>query len=74
MMAVTDGERLEHRRRDEIHDCVVLGCGERARAAYLAAADGELAGFAWRTGDFIDLCWPHASLLYEGHDPMWGAQ
>jgi hypothetical protein len=70
--ALTDGERIEHRRHDEIHDCIVPGCGERARAAYIAAEDGDLAGYTWRRGDFIDLCWPHASMLYQARDPLWG--
>lgn len=67
-----DGERIEHRRSDEIHDCVVLGCGERARAAYIAAEDGELAGFAWKRGDFIDLCMAHSSDVRRDTDPFWG--
>ncbi|TMR11733.1 hypothetical protein ETD86_34760 [Nonomuraea turkmeniaca] len=46
-----DGRHIEHRRRDEIHDC--LRCGQRAMVAYIArsmVADPD-PGPRW-----LDLC------------------
>lgn len=62
-------EQLEHRRLNEVHRCAVASCGERARTAYMADADGHLAGRWWWRGDFIDLCPHHAAMLYDGKDP-----
>ena len=46
-------EHIEHRRRDEIHEC--LRCGARAMCAYLAEAkdDPRWAGLGKR---WLDLC------------------
>jgi hypothetical protein len=52
-------QRIEHRRLDEVHDCVVPTCRQRARVAYHVDAPMRLAGKDWVPGDFIDLCAPH---------------
>jgi hypothetical protein len=51
--------------------CAVLGCGRIAPTTYIAAEDGELAGWAWKRGDALHFCWPHARNLYRGRDPLW---
>jgi len=56
----SDAERIEHRRHDEVHDCVVPECGTRAVEAFMANEHGHLARRDWKPGDFIDLCAPHA--------------
>ncbi|MEV4382033.1 hypothetical protein [Streptosporangium sp. NPDC049644] len=56
----SDSERVEHRRRDEVHDCVVPECGTRAVEAFMANEGGHLAGRDRKPGDLVDLCAPHA--------------
>lgn len=57
----TLSQRLDHRRLDEVHDCITPGCGQRAATAFAAAEEGPLGGRWWREGDMIDLCAPHAN-------------
>lgn len=48
--AHADGTHMEHRRRDEIHQC--LRCGQRAACAYIAVSKEQPeAGPRW-----LDLC------------------
>lgn len=56
-------DRLEHRRLDEIHDCVVPSCRERAGCAFHVDAPLRLAGRDWTTGEIVDLCPGHAHEL-----------
>ena len=57
---MNDGERISHRTKHEMHDCVVPGCGQRADEAFIVNEVRRLAGRAWKPGDFIDLCAPHS--------------
>lgn len=50
------GERIEHRRQDEVHECVRPGCGRRAVSAFHVDAPTRLAGHDWTAGEFVDLC------------------
>ncbi|MFC6080967.1 hypothetical protein [Sphaerisporangium aureirubrum] len=61
---ISDAMRIEHRIHDEVHDCIVPGCGVRARVAFIAAEDGRIAGRDVRRGDVIDLCAPHGDDVY----------
>lgn len=38
---MNDGQRIEHRVHDEIHDCIRPGCGKRAQTAFIAREHGE---------------------------------
>ncbi|MEV7013246.1 hypothetical protein [Streptosporangium sp. NPDC051022] len=59
-MPISDAQRIERRRRDEIHDCVVPGCGTRAVEAFMVREYGRLAGRDWKPGEMIDLCGAHS--------------
>jgi hypothetical protein len=56
---------------ETLYMCAVLGCGRFAATTFIAAEDGELAGWVWRTGDDLHFCWPHARDLYWDRDPLW---
>lgn len=51
---------IERRTMDEVHDCVIPRCGQRATQAFIADGRSRLAGRDWTPGEFIDLCSPHA--------------
>lgn len=52
-------ERIEHRRHDEVHECMVPQCSERARVALYVDGSCRLAGRDWVKGEFVDLCPGH---------------
>lgn len=54
-------DQLEHHL---LPTCVVPGCTEKAPTVFVAAENGRLASRAWRKGDAIRLCPPHAHDVY----------
>ncbi|MGJ6967737.1 hypothetical protein ACSDR0_38075 [Streptosporangium sp. G11] len=64
---VSDTERIERERRDEVHNCVVPRCGTRAVEAFVADGNGCLADRGWQQGDLIDLCAPHGHDVRQAH-------
>lgn len=59
MTEPTIGERIEHRTKDEIHECARPGCGNRARVAFYVTGTMRLAGRDYAPGEFVDLCPDH---------------
>lgn len=55
-MEPTIGERIEHRRLDEIHQCIRPGCSRRAKVALHVDRETRLAGQDFVPGEFVDLC------------------
>lgn len=55
----TIAQRIEHRRLDEVHECIRPGCGRRAQTAYYVHAATRIAGRDMGVGDFVDLCPEH---------------
>lgn len=57
MEAPSIAQRIEHRRKDEIHPCIRPGCGRQARTAMHVDSPMRLGGRDFMPGEFVDLCW-----------------
>jgi hypothetical protein len=55
----TIAQRIEHRRRDEVHVCFRPGCGDRARTVLYVTGPLMIANQRLDEGDWVDPCWPH---------------
>ena len=56
--------QIEHRRLNEVHECIRPGCGARACVAYHVDQQMRLAGRDLAPGEFVDLCAEHDYELY----------
>jgi hypothetical protein len=57
---VNVGQLIDQRRAEE-HVCIVPDCEARSQCSYMATLpETIIAGVEFGTGDFVDLCWPHA--------------
>ncbi|MFD1546991.1 hypothetical protein [Nonomuraea guangzhouensis] len=61
---MNDAQRIDHRVRDEIHDCIRPTCDKRAKTAFIAREHGRFAGRDMKPGDWIDLCADDAADVY----------
>lgn len=53
------------------HYCAVITCGQPSQTIFIAAEDGELAGWTVKKGDEVRFCWAHARAIYQDRDPLW---